>query len=88
MTSRFITRKPKGATSRNKISSLLELPNNGLSLDSSRTGSRNLARNKSRVLRSFVNTKGIKKTDVSADTEKYLPFEPSIDEKLISPAHF
>jgi hypothetical protein len=85
MTSRT-SRPPKGgAISRKRIT--LADNNNSLSnsRESCKTMSRNLTRQKSKLLRSFISTKGIKKDD---DSKNYQPFEPSLCEKPISPSQF
>ena len=86
MTSRTI--KPSKGISRKRIS-LIDSANQSFSQDSSRTVSRKMARQKSKVLRSYINTNGIKKQDGSVDSKVYQTFEPSfMYEKPISPSHF
>jgi hypothetical protein len=73
MTSR--ERKPRGAISRKEISLIDKNSGSHVSRDSSLTGARNLARKKSKMLRSFIQNKGIKKGENSMATlhqlEKY-----------------
>jgi hypothetical protein len=74
---------PSGAVSRREVT--LKTNTNSFSLDSERTGARNLARSRSKVLRSYIKKDGIKRGDMSSDS-RYVPFEPSVDEKPKSPA--
>ena len=48
-----------------------------------------MARQKSKVIRSYIQANGIKKAENLDDSNNYQTFEPSLmNEKPISPSHF